>query len=33
MAIVADIAAIGSAVMVVIFATWMVKQLMAGNNH
>lgn len=32
MAFVADLAAIGSAVMVTIFAVWMVKQLMAGNN-
>jgi hypothetical protein len=33
MAIVADIAAIGTAVFVAVFAVWMVKQLLASNNH
>jgi hypothetical protein len=33
MAFVADIAAIGAAVFVAAFAVWMLKQLLASNNH
>jgi hypothetical protein len=32
MAFVADIAAIGTAVFVLVFSVWLVKQLMAGNK-
>jgi hypothetical protein len=33
MAFVADIAAIGAAVFVTVFAVWMLKQLLASNNN